>query len=83
MGGVSQNVNVMRTELANVSRTILDLLLKNDESNDCIQQLLTDISTEIVVQQLERVCYEKRTKANGEEQTLVAIDDLKHKEEYI
>ena len=48
-----------------------------------MQQLLIDIANEIVIEQLERVCYEKGTNSKGQETTFVKIDDFKHKEEYI
>ena len=73
----------MRTQLASASHAILDSLLISNQARSGAQQLLTDITLEIVVEQLERVCYVKRTGSDGEEQTLVDIDDLKHKDEYI
>lgn len=40
----------------------------------------------IVVEQLEKVCYEKRPINNSDDgatETLIKIDDYKHKDEYI
>ena len=48
-----------------------------------MQQLLIDIANEIVIEQLERVCYEKGLNKQGQETTFVKIDDFKHREEYI
>ena len=77
--------------LAKASRTILDSILGESQNRSAVQQLLTDTVLAIVVEQLEKVCYEKRpvmgssdaADAQVVEETLIKIDDCKHKEEYI
>ena len=74
----------LRTQLSNVSRAVLDsLLISNQSKSSSMQQLLIDIANEIVVEQLERVCYERGLDSKGRETTFVKIDDFKHKDEYI
>lgn len=77
--GAKENARNLRTQLANASRTIIDLLLCG-ESQNSNQQLLNDIVSEIVVEKLEEVCYETRQNEHGKEETFVRIDDIKHKE---
>ena len=81
--GAPQIVQNLRNNLANVSRTILDSLFSSNDNLGKTQQLLNDIAAEIVVEQLENVCYETRTGNNDKEETFVNIDDIKHKEEFI
>ena len=47
-----------------------------------VQQLLNDVAAEIVVEQLEKICYEKVQSADGVK-TFVKINDTEHKDEYI
>ena len=58
-------------------------MISNQSKSSSMQQLLIDIANEIVVEQLERVCYERGLDSKGRETTFVKIDDFKHKDEYI
>ena len=73
----------MRTKVESASRVVLDLLLK-DASKSSVQQLLIEVALEIVVEQLETICYvTKDSEKDGESTTYVQIDESKNKDEYI
>jgi len=74
----------MRLQLANVSRVILDLLIvQTSENQDGIQAEFTEVALEIVVELLEKICYEKEVLADGRVHTFMKMDDVTYKEQYI
>lgn len=63
-----------------MSRTILDLMLVSTENGSAsLQQQLVEVALEIVIELLEKVCYEKK---EGSDEVFVNIDDCQHKDEY-
>jgi hypothetical protein len=65
----------LQSELAACSRIIFDLLLIQSESAQSSQQELIDVALEIVVELLEKECYEER---DGEQ--LFQINDTGRKD---